>query len=201
MLQLSRAKTAAILLTVLVICSLGTPNFLSEETLKSWPAWAQRRLVLGPDIQGGMFLRLELDRNDLRTQVLMLLMHRDVRSALDEAHIDLARPLAVRNGSIEVRPREASFQAGLAKLRELSQSFNGVRPVDVVDAGGGLIRVTLTDAALAEYTPRSTNESVSMIQQRMKDLGFAGASVWKEGVGRIAVQASGFGDEARFVQE
>jgi preprotein translocase subunit SecD len=194
MLQFSGAKTAAILLTVLMICSFGAPNFLSEETLKIWPAWAQRRLVLGPDIQGGSSLLFEVDRNNLRAQVLTLLLDSHVRSALDEARIALARPLAVRGGSIEVRPREAHFQAGLIKLRELSQSFDGVRPVDVVDAGGGLIRVTPTDAALAEYERRSTDQSVSIIQRCMKERGVAGASVWREGAGRIALQIPGFLD-------
>jgi preprotein translocase subunit SecD len=188
MLQFSRAKAAAILLTVLVICSFGAPNFLSEETLKNWPAWAQRRLVLGPDIQGGESLLLEVDRNDLRAQVLSLFLNSHVRSALDEARIALARPSAVRGGSIEVRPREAHFQAGLAKLRELSQPFDGARPVEVVDAGSGLIRVTPTDAALAEYERRSTDQTVSILQRCMKELGVSGAYVWQEGAGRIGLQ-------------
>jgi preprotein translocase subunit SecD len=199
MLEFSRAKAAAILLTVLVICSFLVPNFLPDETVRSWPAWAQRRLVLGPDVQGGTSLQFEVDRNDLRAQVLTLL-RREVRSALHEARIDLARPVALHGGSIEVRPLEASFQAGLAKLRELSQTFNGVRPVDVADAGGGLIRVTPTDAALAEREQQIVNQSISIIQKRMSELALVGGAVWQEGAGRIALQMPGVTDPTRLLQ-
>lgn len=198
MLYFSRAKTAAILLTVLVICGFLAPNFLPDETVRSWPVWAQRRLVLGPDIQGGTSLLLELDRTYLRTQVLTSL-HRDVRSALHEARIKLPRPVVPRGDCIEVRPLEASFQAGLAKLRELSQSFNGVRPVDVIDAGGGLIRVTPTDAALAEYEQRSTDQSISIIRARLRNVGLSGGAVWQEGPGRIALQMPGVFDPGRLL--
>src|SRR5262245_33406384 len=133
MLPFSRAATAAILLTVLVVCGFAVPNFLPDDTVKSWPVWAQRRLVLGADVQGGSFFRLEVDRSDVRKQLLESL-HRDVRNELHEARIDLVRPVAVRGDSVEVRPREAGFQAALAKLRELSQAVGGARPADVVDA-------------------------------------------------------------------
>jgi preprotein translocase subunit SecD len=191
MLHFSRAKAAAILLTALVTCGFMVPNFLSDETMRSWPVWAQRRLVLGPDLQGGTSLRLEADRNDLRRQLLTSL-RRDVRNALHEARIDLVSPLAVRGGSVEVRPLEPSFQAGLAKLGELSQTFNGVRPVDVVDAGGGLIRVTPTDAALAERERQVVDMSIQIIRARM----LVDATVRREG-SRIMLQMPGIGDPRR----
>jgi preprotein translocase subunit SecD len=192
MLQFSRAQTAAILLTVLVICSFLVPNFLSDETVRNWPeslrTWAQRRLVLDP---GGASLVLKVDRNDLRAQVLTLL-RRDVIDALHEAHIGLKRPVALRGGSIEVRPQEASFQAGLAKLRELSQAIVAPSSVDVVDAGGGLIRVTPTDAEMTEREQQSVDWTIPIVQRRMSELGLPGGyAVWQEGAGRIALQMPG----------
>src|SRR5258708_7882823 len=147
MLYFSRGKVAAILVTTLVICSFVVPNFLSDETVKNWPTWAQRRLVLGADLQGGTLVQLEVDRNDVRAQILKSL-YRAVRSTLHEARSDLVRPVALRGEAVEAKPLEASFQVALAKLRELSQPFSGARPADVVDAGGGLIRVTQTHDAL-----------------------------------------------------
>ena len=46
------------------------PEFLPESVTKTWPAWAQRRLVLGLDLQGGSQILLEVDLNDVRKQRL-----------------------------------------------------------------------------------------------------------------------------------
>jgi preprotein translocase subunit SecD len=173
MLCFSRGKVATILVTTLVICSFVVPNFLSDETVKSLPTWAQRRLVLAADLQGGRIVQLEVDRNDVRAQILKSL-RRDVRSALHEARIDLVRPVALRGDAIEVRPLEASFRVALAKLRELSQAISGARPADVVDAGGGLIRVTPTDDLLAEREQQIMNRLVPEAKWRMSEVGVDG---------------------------
>ena len=47
MLYFSRWKALATLLTAFVVCLLAVPNFFSDATLKSLPAWAQRHVVLG----------------------------------------------------------------------------------------------------------------------------------------------------------
>src|SRR5262249_55051741 len=173
MLCFSRGKVAIILVTTLVICSFVVPNFLSDETVKNRPTWAQRRLVLGADLQGGTLVQLEVDRNEVRAQILKSL-HRDVRSALHEARIDLVRPAVLRGDASEVRPLEASFQAAFAKMRELSQPLSGARPADVVDAGGGLIRVTPTDDALAEREQQIIDRLMPMLRARMNAIGVDG---------------------------
>jgi preprotein translocase subunit SecD len=190
MLYFTSAKAAAILLTALAVCSFMVPNFFSEETVKGWPAWAQGRLVLAAALQGGTSLQLEVDRNDLRALELASLRHH-VRSALHEARVDLARPVGARDGSIEVRPLETSFNAALATLRELAEPFNGVRPVDVIDVGGGLIHVTPTEAALAVREQQSIDQSLYIIRNRMTQVGLIGATARQEGAGRIAIEMPG----------
>jgi preprotein translocase subunit SecD len=150
MLQFTRTQTAAILVTIFVICGFAVPNLVSDETIRGWPDWAQRRITLAPELQGGTSLLLEVDRNDVREQVLASLFG-EVRRVLHDARIRLANPTALRGGSIEVRPFGDDFGAALAKLRELSQPFNDIRPVEVTDAGGGLVRVTPTEAGIREY--------------------------------------------------
>jgi preprotein translocase subunit SecD len=193
MLHFSRTKATAILLAALVICAFNALNFLPDEMVKSWPAWAQRRLVLGPDLQGGSTFQLEVDRNDLRGQILKSL-HRDVRSALHEAHIDLVRPVALRADGVEVRPLELGFQAALAKLSELSEPFGAARPADVIDVGGGLIRVIPTDAAIAEYEQRTIDQSIQTIKARML---WVDATIRREGSRGITIEIPGVGDPQR----
>ena len=66
MLYFTRWKAFGIILTALVVCLCAVPNFFPEAQVKTWPAWAQRRLVLGLDLQGGSYLLLEVDANDVK---------------------------------------------------------------------------------------------------------------------------------------
>jgi len=71
MLYFSRWKATAILLTTLLICSFAIPNFFPDQTVQSWPKWAQRHLVLGLDLQGGSHILLEVDTNAVRKEKLL----------------------------------------------------------------------------------------------------------------------------------
>jgi preprotein translocase subunit SecD len=181
----------AILVATLVICGFAVPNFLSDETVKNWPTWARRHLVLGIDLQGGALFQFEVNRNDVRAQLLESL-YSDVRGTLEDARIDLVLPAKLRGDAVEVKPLEASFQVALAKLRELSLQFSGARPADVVDAGGGLIRVTPTDDALAERERQIIDRLIRIVKARMNDMGIDG-TVEQKGARRFAIEVPGIG--------
>jgi len=206
MLYFSRTKAAAIVLTALVICSFSIPNFFSEQTVKSWPAFAQRRLVLGLDLQGGSHILLEVDQNDIRKQRLDTLRD-DVRRTLRDARINWANPPVVRGNGVEVRLREGTdFQAALTKLRELSQPLGGVlqgngqRTIDVTDAGAGLIRLIPSDAAMTERQRQTVDQSIPIIEKRINELGLVEPTIQREGVDRILVQVPGLGDPRRLLE-
>ena len=206
MLYFSRTKAAAILLTALVVCSFTIPNFFSEQTVKSWPAWAQRRLVLGLDLQGGSHILLEVDQNDIRKQRLDTLRDEVLRT-LREARITWANAPAVRGNSVEVRLREGTdFPTAFAKLRDLSQPLggvlqgNGMRTLEVVDAGGGLVRITPSDAAMVERTRQTIDQSVPIIEKRINELGLVEPTVQRQGTDRILVQVPGLGDPRRLLE-
>jgi preprotein translocase subunit SecD len=200
MLHFSRVKAAAILLVAAVTCSLMVPNFLPEQSI---PEWLQHhRLVLGLDLQGGSHILLEVDRNDVRKQRLDGLRDEVVRT-LRDAHITWAAAPAVRGDSVEVRLREGQdFAAAYAKLRGLSQPLggvlqsSGVRTLDVTDAGGGLVRLTPTEAAMIERTRQTIDQSVPIIERRINETkqGLVEPTVQRQGTDRILVQVPGLGD-------
>src|SRR2546430_15302910 len=142
MLYISKWKATAILLTALICCLFAVPNFFPESLVKGWPAWAQRHVVLGLDLQGGSHILLEVDANDVRRQKLLALQD-DVRRVLREARVGLARAPVIRGNSVEVAIRENDLQQGLAKLRELSQPLGGfigtagARSLGIEHAGAG----------------------------------------------------------------
>jgi len=182
--QFSRVQTALILILVLALCGFVVPNFVSDQTISNWPDWAQRRIVLAPELQGGTSVLLEVDRSAVRKQVLASLFS-EVRSILHDAHINLTRPVVVRGGSIEVRPLKDNFETALTKLRKLSQEFNGVRAVEVTNVGDGLIRLMPTDAGVAEYEPPMIARSIAIIRNQLSPLS---VTVEREGAHRLRVR-------------
>src|SRR6202050_3180005 len=158
MLYFTRWKALAIILTALVVCLCAVPNFFPEAQVKSWPAWAQRRLVLGLDLQGGSYLLLEVDSNYVRKEKLDQVRD-DTRRVLRDAKIGYTG-LNVRSDTVEVRiTRDTDLQTALSKLRDLSQPLggllgsNGQRTLEVADAGGGLIRMNGPPAGVSGPAP------------------------------------------------
>src|SRR5262245_45516734 len=139
MLYISKWKAAAILLTAFIVCLFAVPNFFQESTVKRWPAWAQRHIVLGLDLQGGSHILFEVDANDVRRQKLQGLLD-DVRKVVRDNRSMFSSAPVLRGNTVEVRVREADLQQGVAKLRELSQPLGGflgstgARSLDVENA-------------------------------------------------------------------
>src|SRR5580693_10162147 len=155
MLFFTRWKAAAILVTALIVCAFALPNFFSENVVKTWPSWAQRHIVLGLDLQGGSHLLLEVDANDVRRQKVEVLRD-DVRRVLRDARVAITGQPVIRGNTVEVHIRDSDLQQGLTKLRDLAAPIGGLlgattqRSVDIVNAGGGLVQLTVTDPAIVQ---------------------------------------------------
>jgi preprotein translocase subunit SecD len=202
MLYVSRWKAAAILLTALIICLFALPNFFSDSTVKSWPNWAQRHIVLGLDLQGGSHLLLEVDSAAVRKEMLETLRD-DVRRVLRDARMGYTG-LTVRGNTVEVRIREGTnLQEAAAKLRELSQPLGGLlaatgnRSVDIVNAGGGLFRLTPSEPAIVERIRQAVDQSIQIVERRVNELGTVEPSIARQGTDRILVQVPGLDDPER----
>jgi preprotein translocase subunit SecD len=204
MLYFTRWRALAIILTALAVCLCAVPNFFSEATVKAWPTWAQRRLVLGLDLQGGSYLLLEVDANAVKKDKLDQLRD-DVRRILRDAKIAYTG-LAVKADSVEVRvSKDTDAPTALSKLRELSQPLggllgsNGQRSLDVSDAGGGLIRLTIPPAAITDRVRQAVEQSITIVEKRVNELGTVEPLIQRQGNDRILVQVPGLGDPTRLI--
>jgi preprotein translocase subunit SecD len=201
MLYFTRWKALAIILTALVVCLCAVPNFFPEATVKTWPKWAQRHLVLGLDLQGGSHILLEVDANSVKKDKLDQTRD-DVRRTLRDAKIGYTG-LAVRGEGVEVRVKDTDTQAALTKLRELSQPLSGLlggsgaRSVEVNDAGGGLIRIVVPQAAITERIRQSVEQSIQIVERRVNELGTVEPLIQRQGLDRILVQVPGLQDPTR----
>ncbi|HEY7246732.1 MAG TPA: protein translocase subunit SecD [Xanthobacteraceae bacterium] len=205
MLYISRWKAIAILLTAGICCLFAIPSFLPEKTVQRWPSWAQRHIVLGLDLQGGSHILLQVDANDVRRQKLQTLLD-DVRKTLREARIGLQRAPVIRGNSVEVAVRENQLDQALAKLRDLAQPLGGFagttgqRSIEISNAGGGLIRLTVTEPALLERTRQVVDQSVEIIERRVNAMGLVEPSIQREGADRVLVQVPGLGNPEELIK-
>src|SRR6266550_295498 len=147
MLYFTRWKALAIILTALVVCLCAVPNFFPEATVKTWPKWAQRHLVLGLDLQGGSHILLEVDANSGK------------KDKLDKVRDDVRR----------------TFR----------------------DAGGGLIRLTVPQAAINYRIRQSVEQSIQIVERRVNELGTVEPLIQRQGNDRILVQVPGLQDPTR----
>jgi preprotein translocase subunit SecD len=199
MLYFTRWKALGIILTALVVCLCAVPNFFPEATVKGWPLWAQRRLVLGLDLQGGSYLLLAVDSNYVKKEKLDQVRD-DVRRTLRDAKIGYTG-LAVRNDAVEVRvSKDTDQQTALSKLRELAQPLggllgsNGQRSLEVSDAGGGVIRLVVPQAAINDRIRQTIEQSIQIVEKRVNELGTVEPVIQRQGTDRILVQVPGLQD-------
>jgi preprotein translocase subunit SecD len=201
MLFFTRWKAAGILLTALIVCLFALPNFFSDGTLRTWPSWAQRHMVLGLDLQGGSSLLLEVDVATVRKDRLQGLAD-DVLRILRQNRIPFTGR-TIHGNSVEVRiTRESDVDNAVSKLRELSQPLSGVlgssgqRSVDISETGG-LITLTPSDAALTERIRQTIDQSIQIIERRVNELGLVEPTIQRQGTSRILVQVPGLQDPSR----
>jgi preprotein translocase subunit SecD len=199
MLYFTRWKAIGIILIALVVCLFAVPNFFPEATVKGWPHWAQLRLVLGLDLQGGSYLLLEVDSNYVKKEKLDQVRD-DVRRTLRDAKIGYTG-LALRNDAVEVHiSKDSEQQNALSKLRELSQPLGGLlgssgqRSLEVSDAGSGVIRLTVPQAAITDRIRQTIEQSIQIVEKRVNQLGTVEPLIQRQGTDRILVQVPGLQD-------
>src|SRR5665213_457593 len=108
MLHFRRWQVIGILAVVLLGFLAVIPNFLSKETLASWPSFLPKnQLVLGLDLQGGAYLLYEVDRNEYMEKRLRDLTSDVRRSLLENPRIGYTG-LGVQGETVQLRLRDLS---------------------------------------------------------------------------------------------
>jgi SecD/SecF fusion protein len=208
MLRIATWQVAAILALVAAAFLLVVPTFLPAPTRtaleRALPEWLPARpIVLGLDLQGGAHLLMEVDKAALiKGQVDQL--RDDVRAKLREAKIPLSGGVAGGPRGVIVRIADPDGRAkALAALRSLDQRLGGALSggtdhyLDIVDAGDGGIRLTLTDVALNNKVRRAVSQSIEVLNRRLNASGTKETNVQQQGVDRVLVEAPGVQDTAK----
>src|ERR1044072_967495 len=124
MIRLSRWKVILVVIAALFGAVFTTVNLLPPATTATLPAFLNKRLNLGLDLQGGSYLLFEVDIADLKRETLNNLIE-EVRRDLQTANI--ASPgLGQPNGVVRVTiPDPNQVAAAQTSLNKLAQPLPG----------------------------------------------------------------------------
>jgi len=202
MLHFTRWQTIATLLVSIILCAMLIPSILPPHIFQSLPAFLQRTMTLGLDLQGGSHILLEIDTKAIRVERTATLRD-DVRRVLRDARIGYSG-LTGQDATVQVRLREAKdVPEALRKLRELSSPIGGMfagqggSDIEVSEAGDNVIRLTLTEAGLSERVRQAVTQSIEIVRRRVDELGTVEPLIQRQGADRVLVQVPGLDDPTR----
>jgi len=134
---------------------------------------------------GGSRIIYKVDADGLRESVVTDLRD-DVYKTLREGKIAFSG-LAIRDGGVEVKIADAKGRDQLkSKLASAAEGLPS-HALNVTDGGDGLMRLAPTDAASAARLRELVEDSIAMIEQRLRDAGIKLASVMPDGADRIRI--------------
>ena len=204
MLHFERWKIFAILGTIFVGILFGLPNFVSKETLATWPNFLpKRQMPLGLDLQGGAHLLLALDSKELEKDWLSNLRE-DARKTLRDGKIGFSA-VGATSDAVQVRlVKPEDTDRALKDLKKLVQPIGntilGTSGNDIEVSKGtepGLIILKPTAYGLQERISHATAASIETINRRVNALGTSESTVVRQGSNRILVQYPGLTDTAQ----
>jgi SecD/SecF fusion protein len=198
MLHFSRFQTIAIMASVLLGLIFALPNVLpapwQQTMLKIIGA---KPMTLGLDLQGGSNVVMEVDKKDLRDQ-LMLQLSSDIRASLREAKIGYKGITRTENG-VSVRLSDIADAArAKADLQKLQQPLtSGLRvsglAVHLFDLAteGEVLNFTFSDQGFDAKVALAIGQSLKIVENRINALGTSEPSIQQQGKDRIAIQLPG----------
>jgi preprotein translocase subunit SecD len=204
MLRFAKWKIVAILAMTFSAMLVVAPSLLSPSNYEALaarlPEWARpATIVLGLDLQGGSNVMLEVDKPSV-LHTLAMNLRDDARRILREEKVATTGGIGQQARGVQFRVPDAGDRAKIApKLQALAQGYTnrlgaGSPPLEVVDDGDGLVRVSVTDTGLTEKVRRAVDQSIEVIRRRVDALGTREPSIQRQGDDRIIVQVPGLQD-------
>lgn len=186
----SKVKSWIVIVTLAVGIVFALPNFLPKSVYdavpKSMQSWF-KPVTLGLDLQGGSYLLMEVDTNDLIKEKLNSLADL-TRSALREERVRFSA-LKVTDGTMTLKVLNAS---DLNKVRETIRKQDSV-PLQI-DTDGTNVTVSYTDEALNIMKRQAVAQSLEIVRRRIDELGTKEPQIQQQGADRIVIQLPGVQD-------
>jgi preprotein translocase subunit SecD len=178
-----------------LMAELGDKYVVALNLAPATPTWLRllnaEPMKLGLDLRGGVHFLMEVDMDTALGKLQEQTMD-TLRSELREKGIPYAAIRKLENNGVEVRFRDDA-------ARDDAISFVTPRQRDLVLSANGTntLKATLTDARLSEAREYAVQQNITILRNRVNQLGVAEPLVQRQGSDRIVVELPGIQDTAR----
>ncbi|AYU89147.1 protein translocase subunit SecD [Serratia sp. CY81489] len=178
-----------------LVTELGDKFVVALNLAPATPTWlamlGAEPMKLGLDLRGGVHFLMEVDMDTALSKLQEQTMD-TLRSELREKGIPYASIRKLDNNGVEVR-----FRDDVA--RDQAISYIGPRQRDLVLSANGAntMKASLTDARLSEAREYAVQQNITILRNRVNQLGVAEPLVQRQGSDRIVVELPGIQDTAR----
>lgn len=174
--------------------ALGDDYFVAMNLAPDTPEWLASLggtpMKLGLDLRGGVHFLMEVDMNSALEKALEDAQG-DFRTALREEKLRY-RSVNARDDSVAIQFRD---QETLEKAEFFLRNRN--RDLTFDEKSGLVLEAKFTEARLLEIRDYAVKQNITIIRNRVNQLGVAEPLVQKQGAERIVVQLPGIQDTAR----
>ncbi len=208
MFRITWAKSLFILGIVLLGLIFALPNVLPQNVRDALPSFLPNKpIVLGLDLQGGSHLVWEVDKEDLKRNLVNQLRG-DVRQRLWTERKIRHRIAIQKDGSLVVTITDpAKVEEAAKALKELAQPVQvgffgagGTAPEIEITRDGDRFILRYTQAGLEHRVKSALEQAIEVIRRRLDELNMTEATIQQQGLDRIIVQAPGVKDPATLKQ-
>ncbi|BBI92737.1 putative SecYEG protein translocase auxillary subunit [Serratia symbiotica str. Tucson] len=178
-----------------LMAELGDKFVVALNLAPATPSWlvmlGAEPMKLGLDLRGGVHFLMEVDMNTALGKLQEQTMD-TLRSELREKGIPYASIRKLSNNGVEVHFRDDA-------TRDKAISYMGPRQRDLVlsSNGSNTLKANLSDARLSEAREYAVQQNITILRNRVNQLGVAEPLVQRQGTDRIVVELPGIQDTAR----
>ncbi len=174
---------------------LGTNYIVALNLAPATPEWladiGAEPMKLGLDLRGGVHFLMEVDMQEA-VRKIQDQMRDTVRAELREERI---RSTSIRRDDSEVVIQLRSAEDYAAAEQYLDNRYPGYTLIE--DEATQTLRLRMTEAKLKETQDYAISQNVTILRNRVNELGVAEPIVQRQGAERIVVQLPGVQDTAR----
>ncbi len=196
-------------LTILILLAgtlIALPNVIPNPVLERAPGFVPTRTVaLGLDLQGGSYLLLEVEFDQVQKDRLESMMG-NIRIAFRKARIGYTN-LQAGADNISLRlldpSRENDATSILNDLNPIvggSVLSAGARDYEMTEPGQQQFVLKMTDAFKIRTQQQILEESIEVVRRRIDQLGTREPTIERQGEDRILVQVPGLSDPGRLLR-
>ncbi|WP_218352605.1 protein translocase subunit SecD [Alteromonas lipotrueiana] len=174
--------------------ALGDDYIVAMNLAADTPEWLENLgaspMKLGLDLRGGVHFLMEVDMSEAIAKSLED-AESDFRTALREEKIRY-RTVTKRDNHVDIKFRS---EETLEKAQFFLRNRN--RDLQFTEAGDMVLRATFSEDKLNEIRDYAVKQNITILRNRVNQLGVAEPLIQKQGAERIVVQLPGVQDTAR----